>query len=519
MYKKHALIFRSLIPKTCFAFHQREPYLYLLFTQTDGNMIISMSDLNGIVRHFRPEKNKSALKVFNRWTFGIFNHVCHWGISPGMPETERKKLVIFNRLNIIQLFIGLMILFSCLLGRQSFTAATYISLVMPLAISVFVLVLNRRGENEAALFFYFLLYPIATSVIYLQSIDFGLELYFILFGILSIFFIRDTAKMIFSIALSMTSYIVLAILWQDYAVRLEYLNPAIFYSIQALAILLIFYALFLIREEQHRFQFRILAKNTVLQSKNEQIQKQNLEIQTKAAELEEINAVKNKLFSVISHDMRAPIYALKNVFSHISQYDLPAKEIKTMLPDMLNDVNYVTDLMENLLQWAKSQMGGHKAVPAVFDVSELITRIMGQLRGQAQAKHIVVEDQVEAGIYAHADREMISIVIRNLVSNAVKFTPMNGRIVISAKEARQGIEISVRDEGVGISRDALRKIKASTFYSSRGTNSESGTGLGLMLCREFVVRNGGRLQIKSSLGKGSEFSFTLPRVSAVEEAV
>jgi signal transduction histidine kinase len=114
---------------------------------------------------------------------------------------------------------------------------------------------------------------------------------------------------------------------------------------------------------------------------------------------------------------------------------------------------------------------------------------------------------------------MISIVIRNLVSNAVKFTPMNGRIVISAKETRQGIEISVRDEGVGISRDALRKIKASTFYSSRGTNSESGTGLGLMLCREFVVRNGGRLQIKSSLGKGSEFSFTLPRVSAVEEAV
>lgn len=483
-------------------------------------MIISMSGLHGVLRQVRGGAPGRVLKTIALARRGLFfNRICQWGISDELPETEKKKLVIFNRLNLFQLAIGVLILVSCLLGRRTFTTTTYVSLTMPLLISVFVLVLNRRREYEAALFSYFLLYPIATSIIYLQSIDFGLDLFFILFGILSIFFIRDTARMIFSIALSMTSYFVLAILWQDYAVRLDYLNPAIYFSIQGVAILLIFYALFLIREEQHRFQFRIMAKNHVLQAKNEQIQAQNLEIQAKAAELEESNGVKNKLFSVISHDMRAPIYALKNVFQHVNEYDLPPEEIKSLVPEVLNDLNYVTDLMENLLQWAKSQMGGHKAVPVVFDLSELGARILGQLRGQAHAKQIILEDAMEAPLMVNADREMIGIVIRNLVSNAIKFTPVNGRIRIMAREVRQQVEITVQDEGVGISRDALRKIKSATFYSSRGTAAEGGTGLGLMLCREFIIRNGGKLQIKSTLGKGSEFSFTVPGTGLVEKAV
>ena len=476
-----------------------------------------MSNLYGIVRSYRPASKKTA-GFFHRWTLGLTTRICHWGISPAMSESDRKKLIIFNRLNLFQLAGGLLLIIA-LVSSTKFSVSTYISLFIPLAISVLVLVLNRMQRYESALFSYFLLYPIATSNIYLRSINFGCELYFILFGILSIFFIQDRARMIFSIALSMTSYFVLAVLWQDYAVQVKTVHPVIYLAVQVSAILLIFYALFLLKNEQSRFQFKILAKNHVLQAKNEQIQQQNQQIEAKAAELEEINLVKNKLFSVISHDLRAPIYALRNVFQHVKDYDLPGEEIKGLIPDVLNDVNHVTDLMENLLQWARSQMGGHKAYPAVFEISDISKRITGQLRNQALAKQIVLDDQIQEGLSAFGDREMISIVLRNLTSNAIKYTPLNGRITLGVRETRSHMEIFVRDNGVGISRDALRKIKSCTFYTSKGTASEGGTGLGLMLSREFIMKNGGQLQIKSSLGKGSEFSFTVPKVKEVVKAV
>lgn len=481
-------------------------------------MIIPMSNLYGFVRQYRSENSKSTLGIFNRWTFGILSKISNWGVSSSMPESERKKLVIFNRLNIFQL-IGGVILVSSMMGTRSFSVSTYVSLFLPLSISVAVLLFNRAQFYETALFCYFLLLPIATSFIYLRSIDFGCELYFILFGILSIFFIKDTGKMVFSIALSMMSYFILSVVWKDYAVQLESLHPAIYIAMQLSAILMIFYGLYLIKNEQSRYQFKILAKNHVLQAKNDQIQQQNQEIQSKAAELEEINMVKNKLFSVISHDLRAPIYAIRNVFQHVNQYDLPAKDVKALMPDVLNDLNYVTELMENLLQWAKSQMGGNIAYPSAMELSEISEKILGQLRNQAHAKQIVVEDKIGQGICAMGDREMISIVLRNLVSNAIKYTPVNGRIIVGTRQTGTHVEVYVKDNGVGISREDLRKIKACTFYSSKGTASEGGTGLGLMLSREFIMKNGGQMQIRSSLGKGSEFSFTLPKLSEVVKAV
>jgi hypothetical protein len=207
-----------------------------------------MSNLYGIVRSYRPASRKSAGFLY-RWTIGLINQICHFGISPAMPETDRKKLVIFNRLNLFQLAGGLLLIIA-LISSTKFSLSTYISLFIPLGISVLVLMLNRLQRYESALFSYFLLYPIATSNIYLRSINFGCELYFILFGILSIFFIQDRARMIFSIALSMTSYFVLAVLWKDYAVQVETIHPVIYLAVQVSAILLIFYALFLLKNDR-----------------------------------------------------------------------------------------------------------------------------------------------------------------------------------------------------------------------------------------------------------------------------
>jgi two-component system sensor histidine kinase/response regulator len=137
------------------------------------------------------------------------------------------------------------------------------------------------------------------------------------------------------------------------------------------------------------------------------------------------------------------------------------------------------------------------------DVSQL-------LRLQAEAKRIRVEFKAESTVYAFADADMINLVLRNLLSNAIKFTPQHGSISLGVHKLPSGAKVTVRDSGEGISAEALDKINLNNYYTTKGTANESGTGLGLLLCKEFLARNGGKMHIESEPGKGSVFSFTLP---------
>ncbi len=167
--------------------------------------------------------------------------------------------------------------------------------------------------------------------------------------------------------------------------------------------------------------------------------------------------------------------------------------------------------MENLLQWAKSQMQAEAINTGKVNVTQLIVDVLQLLRLQAETKKIYIEHKIEMPVFVSADREMINLVLRNLLSNAIKFTPDNGRISVGANELSSFVEIYVQDNGLGLSAEALEKINESNFYSTKGTASESGTGLGLMLCKDFLIKNGGQMHIESQVGKGSVFSFTLPK--------
>ena len=149
--------------------------------------------------------------------------------------------------------------------------------------------------------------------------------------------------------------------------------------------------------------------------------------------------------------------------------------------------------------------------PKKVDIGKLIKEVVELLRLQSEAKKIKIERNTSEGIYGYMDKDMMNLVVRNLVSNAIKFTPENGNISIGVHEKKSFVEVYVQDNGTGISQDALLKINNNDFYTTRGTASESGTGLGLMLCKEYLARNGARLHIESKMGKGSIFSFSLPR--------
>ncbi|MBL7741359.1 MAG: HAMP domain-containing histidine kinase [Chitinophagaceae bacterium] len=467
-----------------------------------------MSYVSQLFQLRRPPKIRlvsptDLLKQSPKHVLNILDRIKNIGITPGMTLQERSKLGIFNHLNFFQFITGIIVPVVGLLNAHRFPASGWLIVCMPALVSIGVLILNSYRLHQLALLAYFVLYPLFICVNYINGISLGAELSFILYGILSVFFIQDIGYMVFSIAFSMVSYFFLSVILKKYTYQLEEINFIAYLINQGLAIVYIFYGLYLIKTENGNY-------NTALQQTNVEIKNQSNQLQQQAEELDQLNSLKNKLFSVISHDLKAPMYALRNLFESIDSQDMPAQEIKSLIPEVKKDLNYTVSLMENLLQWAKTQMQSHTVKPQLINLSDIADEVMHLMHLQAEAKNITIIKKIHGPVYAWADHDMINLVIRNLVSNAVKFTPSGGRICIGASERPEFAELYVQDNGNGISAHDVKRINTHDFFTTNGTAQEQGTGLGLMLCKEFLVKNDGYLRIESQPGKGSIFSFTLP---------
>ncbi|MBD0296958.1 MAG: HAMP domain-containing histidine kinase [Flavisolibacter sp.] len=448
----------------------------------------------------------------------IQNKIKALRLAGALDEYEKRKLTVFNRLNLFQLIAGFLIPIAGLLHTDNLPGSVWFIVSLPAYISLVVLVLNYLRFYQAALLVYFLLYPLFTYIVYLQGINAGTALNFILLGVLSVFFLRDTGYMVFTVAFSMMSYFMIAVLLKNFMYQVKTENYFLYLFNQLLSLIFIFYGLFLIKKENSGYLSCILSKNHDLYEKTLKIEKHKEEIAQKATLLEkqktglaETDALKNKLFSIIAHDLKTPLYALRNLFQNIDQYNLPADDIKKMIPEVMKDLNYTTGLMENVLHWAKIQMQAGTVHPQQVNVAKIIADVVQLMRLQAQAKKISIQSNADVPVFVYADKDMMHMVLRNLLSNAIKFTPEGGSVLIGVNEMSQFAEVFVQDSGTGINKEALRKINENNYYTTKGTSSESGTGLGLMLCKEFLAKNGGHMHIESEEGKGSIFSFTLPR--------
>jgi signal transduction histidine kinase len=321
----------------------------------------------------------------------------------------------------------------------------------------------------------------------------------------------------------MISYFVLTVVWRNFQFQLE-VNGDLYLFNHLIAIIFIFFGLYLVKKENQNYQLSILESNRQLHQQNVEIEEQritladNAELLNKQArELRDLNNLKNKLFSVIAHDLKSPMYALRNIFHNIEKYDLPAEDVKAMVPDVMKDLTYTTTLMENLLQWAKCQMQTLEVSLSSVNVSEIADDVFKQLESQADLKNIRLVNNIKKSAMVIAQHDMIQLVLRNLISNAIKFTPQNGCVQIGIENGPDVVEVFVKDSGIGLSAANLDKISHNEFFTTRGTSSEKGTGLGLMLCKEFLAKNNGILHITSEEGVGSRFSFTLPRAMQPSE--
>jgi len=249
--------------------------------------------------------------------------------------------------------------------------------------------------------------------------------------------------------------------------------------------------------------------NRLLKLRNEEIMRQKEEIEQQAHELAVINDQKTKLFSIIAHDLRSPLSSLVTLMNVANAGIISDEDFKRAITDLSENVNHTASLLENLLNWARCQMQRVKVNMVKVDLSEIVSEKVALVAEPAKAKGVTVLNATSEGTDAYADKDMVALVLRNLISNAVKFCRKGDRITISASSFNGEVVVEVRDTGVGIAPDDLGKIFGDQIFTTRGTSNEMGTGLGLVLSKEFIELNGGKIWVESSLNKGTSFFFTL----------
>ncbi|MBN8854664.1 MAG: hypothetical protein BGO55_22275 [Sphingobacteriales bacterium 50-39] len=250
--------------------------------------------------------------------------------------------------------------------------------------------------------------------------------------------------------------------------------------------------------------------NKELFDKNTKIEQQKEAMEHQAVQLLLNNQQKDKLFSIIAHDLRGPLNSLKGLLDLVKENRLPESEIQGMMDELRRNVDYSSELVGNLLFWASSQLNGIVVTPVCLPLRQLVDGILNLYAKQAGEKDIILKNDVDPGLTAYADKDMIQVILRNLVSNAIKFCRKEDTITITGQHRGDRVEICVADTGVGIKEDILEKIRRKESITTYGTAKEKGTGLGMLLCREFTEANGGFFRIDSEWGRGSWFYFTIP---------
>jgi two-component system, sensor histidine kinase and response regulator len=245
------------------------------------------------------------------------------------------------------------------------------------------------------------------------------------------------------------------------------------------------------------------------------IRRQRRQLQEQTAQLQTLNASKDKFFSILSRDLQSPFDELLHFTEFITEniHRCSREELKEIVGTLHSSLGNLNELLKNLFTWSNLQRGVLECHPQELDIGELIGRNLTLFRQNAEQKQIMLKNFVQPKLSVYADPGMVYIVIRNLLSNALKFTSAGGKVKISAIEHPEMIAISVTDTGHGIAPENVAKLfRIDLKYQQPGTAGEEGTGLGLILCQELIEKNGGRLMLESTVGQGTTATFTLPKI-------
>lgn len=230
--------------------------------------------------------------------------------------------------------------------------------------------------------------------------------------------------------------------------------------------------------------------------------------------LKEANATKDRFFSIISHDLRGPLSSLSKGMDMLLEkdYSLDEENKKTVITSMDQVIKKLFALLENLLEWSRSQRGLMEFSPSLQKIEPYIDEVLQLFGLSAEEKNISLKAEINPSLEAFFDRNMLKVILRNLISNAVKFTDENGLIEISAVFSGSFLKVSVTNNGAGLDQESIKNLfEIEKFHKKMGKHQNQGSGLGLILCKDFAVKMGGKIWVESTPGEKTTFSFTLPR--------
>jgi two-component system sensor histidine kinase/response regulator len=272
-----------------------------------------------------------------------------------------------------------------------------------------------------------------------------------------------------------------------------------------LIIAMIFITIIYYRDKQK--QKRI---NMILERNNIEILRQKTDLDEKTFKLNNLNTLKDRLISILAHDLRAPLSTLRGLFDLLQDDSISHQEMLDLIPTVLKKLEYTSDFLDTLLFWINSQMENFNSSEKSFSVKELLLKEMDNCEDQALQKGINLIPNIPDKLIAVADIDSIRIVVRNILTNAIKFSKEGDVIEVAAKKDNGKIIISVKDTGEGMTDDKLLKLFKSRVDSKNGTHNEPGTGMGLLFCKDLIEKCNGEIWAESERGKGSTFSFTVP---------
>ncbi len=425
--------------------------------------------------------------IFSR----LWNKVIYLGVKPHLTFKEQ------NRVRLLNLLVAAGIIFVSVYCCVNIIIQKYLFIGFNLSlfsIFLFILYLNSKQKYFVGRILFFLTLNIFITVL---AIIFGKTRgaeYMIIINLMALFIFFEKSRDTLLLFLFTVLCFYIAKIGQNYFIPLEQENDLTAQYFYFLNMGILFIAVFLI---SNGFQTEYINYQKMVEKQNR--------------ELTQLNTVKDKFLSIISHDLRSPLNSLHVTLDLIKDNELSMDEIKTITTELSRKLDNTQGLMDNILHWAMLQSQGFNIRKQNTHLKPLVEDCKKIIDG-FEEKNILFHNHIELEMHVFADADMLKLIVRNLFANAVKFSRHGGEISILAYLKDDLVEISVEDTGVGISPENQKKLfNPESNYSTYGTSQEKGTGLGLILCKEFVQQNGGEIRVESKEGEGSKFIFTLPK--------
>lgn len=437
-------------------------------------------------------------------------------------ENERfaiKQQILFNQLNFLAIAGWIFrMAFIAITGSLPFSMFSFLLCLLPIAICSITGILAAFGKYGQAKNIAFLLFPPAIGLMAMQQNDYGLSVFPLLFCILAFFFLEEKKSTLAAFLNGAGWFVTLRISELAHSGSHEFFTGLPLLVFNHILVLSFIYLLLnfikqLVKSYQQKLAMRsheLAATNKGLLVYQEEILQKTTQLENRQQLLENAVRQKNKMLSIISHDLRTPIQSVRNLLDLHEKKIMPDEALVNYVPELNREMGQVSDLLENLLAWSKQQQDSHGLKKERTALQPLVLEICALYEFYAKGKSVQLVAEVPDGLELTGNRQMVKTVLRNLVSNAIKFSHPGGRVTIGATAVNHEARITITDNGMGISPANIFRIVNGEEFTTRGSGGEYGSGLGLALCREFIQKNGGRLNINSTPAVGSAFSFTWP---------